>query len=129
MEMINVETNFLNGPALDWLVAESIGLEPIPGQPPEFRYWKDQYGNDQSGQWLPSTDWSQGGPLIDEYRVVFLTVGGNPDALAAIPHDKDGKSGAFRGGKTRLCAAMRAIVAMEIGKEAEVPQDLWDKSR
>lgn len=75
----------------------------------------------------PSTDWSDGGPIIERERIAAWKADG--DWCAAVPGDsayhgdcdyidvtrRDGSSG-----PTPLIAAMRAYVASKLGEEVEL---------
>lgn len=55
----------LSGADLDYWVAQALKLSPIDWKPRGFFYWHDQEGFPRSGLFTPSTDWAQGGPIID----------------------------------------------------------------
>lgn len=108
MKTITVETSKLSGAALDWAVAKAVGH--VEGELHDDGYWS---GPDYS------TDWSQGGPLIEKYVV---SLRGNEDrSWSAYFHHTEGTGGHRN---CALIAAMRAIVAAELGLEAEVPVEL-----
>lgn len=100
----------LEGAELDYWTAEAIGLERIPGEPAQFRYWSDKDG-DHSGTWSPSTDWSQGGPLCEKY-VTHLQLWANGTWIA---HYASGDCGDEQPGPTPLIAICRALVASVYG--------------
>lgn len=70
----------------------------------------------------PSTDWSQGGPIIDRERIGFIDLGGSYEALigAEISHGELLGSEASGQGPTHLVASMRAYVASKFGEMVEV---------
>jgi hypothetical protein len=118
----------LTGKALDWAVAIATGAEEVKTtehgvsciyQLPEGGCWTNFY--------QPSTDWSQGGLLIDVYRISFVTSGTGPQdeqgnepivALTSALHYK------VCAGSTHLIAACRAIVATKLGELIRVPAEL-----
>ena len=67
-----------------------------------------------------STDWAQGGPIIERQRISTQTTEDYWDA------DLTTESGAFIQsiGDTPLVAAMRAYVASKLGDEIKVPDEL-----
>jgi hypothetical protein len=75
------------------------------------------WGKSQS--WHPSTNWSQGGPIIEREKIALA-----PD----IHHTK--WSATLRGeayiywAQTPLIAAMRCYVASKLGLEVDVPNEL-----
>ena len=70
MEMIEVKTAELIGPALDWAVAQAIGADQV-----EFcvvgsaAFIACIHRGTWERNWRPSTDWSQCGPLIEKYDI------------------------------------------------------------
>ncbi|MEJ5278747.1 phage protein NinX family protein [Pseudomonas sp. MYb541] len=118
----------LTGKALDWAVAIASGAEEVKTtehgisciyQLPEGGCWTNLY--------TPSTDWSQGGLLIDMHRISFVTAGTGPEdqygnepivALSSSLHYKACE------GSTHLIAACRAIVATKLGETISVPAEL-----
>lgn len=98
------KTTDLIGAALDWAVAKCEG-SAYHG-PAWTKY---------------STDWSQGGPIIERERIAvkangygwwFARVGG------------DFGQGEWVRGDTPLIAAMRCYVASKLGNEIDVPDEL-----
>lgn len=80
------------------------------------------YGRVTTGfiQYRPSTDWAQGGPIIERKRIVLVTTESGElwDAKLA------GAGNEYYRGPTALIAAMRCCVASELGDEVEVPSSL-----
>ena len=74
----------------------------------------------QNGMASPSTDWAQGGPIIE--REVISIVGFDPDPKNWNAHQE----GLYfvEGCPTPLIAAMRCFVASKLGDEVEVPEGL-----
>ena len=105
-----MKTNELTGEALDWAVAK---CECIPVE-------KSEDGkltiNSQWDYWFPSSDWSQGGAIVERERICLIDQGG--DYWQAICGWKE----AF--GDTPLIAAMRCYVASKLGDEIEVPDEI-----
>ncbi len=63
----------------------------------------------------PSTDWSQGGPIIERESIYLMKVGitqWRADCGPAVT------------GPTPLIAAMRAFVTSELGDAVEIPEEL-----
>lgn len=120
MALVEVKTAELIGPALDWVVD---AIES--GKPLEIRHHKNG-----SGEWIfvadevpyPSgprkfsTDWSQGGPLIEKYHIsVEATLG---DAWYAWSNGGDGY------GPSHLISAMRCLVDAKLGDTVQIPSEL-----
>lgn len=121
-DMIEVKTAELVGPALDWAVAKAEGHEPlvVPTGRAECSVGVILATDDGPKGFAcrPSTNWSQGGPLIEKYKVSIAYHNGpdcTPMACLSDAHP------AFECGDTVLIAACRAIVraAAEIGRRME----------
>jgi hypothetical protein len=104
----------LTGAALDWAVAkcEDIGLGP--------RGSVVYYFEGDPAMWQPSTDWAQGGPIIERegIRIVKVAQG----VWGAVY--SSGNVGREHFAKTPLIAAMRCYVASKLGDEVDVPEEL-----
>ena len=108
-----MKTAELIGHPLDWLVAKCEG-----------RDWPDNAAKFLGEQYYnPSTDWSQGGPIIDRERI---TTSFNPDfeVWEADITNKEGDAFIIGHGPTPLIAAMRCFIASRLGDEVEIPEDL-----
>jgi hypothetical protein len=74
------------------------------------------YGVARNKHLHPSTDWSQGGPIIERERISITHQVGR----WAAQTDDD----LFAYGPTPLIAAMRCYVASKLGDEVEIPEEL-----
>ena len=95
-----MKTDELTGAALDWAVAKCEGVEIIVRQ--------------ENWDWY-STDWTQGGPIIEREKI------------ATAWHIT--RWVAWRGviehpGPTPLIAAMRCYVAAKLGDDIAIPEEL-----
>ena len=112
-----MKTSELTGTALDWAVAKCKGTEVrmLDRQ----IVWPEDYA--------PSTDWAQGGPIIEQEGMgVWMyqwNEDGEPEA-GWYAEDKDGNH--VRTGPTPLIAAMRCYVASKLGDEVEIPKENSD---
>lgn len=111
-----MKTSELSGAALDWAVAKcepddtaSIYFDEN-GEPICHDDWPDNQ------EFKPSTDWAQGGPIIEQEKITLEWTG--EDWMGYIRHDEE----SF--GHTPLVAAMRCYVASKLGDEVEVPEQL-----
>ena len=105
---MKLKANELTGAALDWAVAKCEGM--VPNTP--FIASNKEY------TFKPSTDWAQGGPIIERERIT-VEYSADPDTwCACIMADQEVY------GPTALIAAMRCYVASEMGEEVEVPDEL-----
>jgi hypothetical protein len=116
---MKIKTSELAGPALDWAVAKCEGYEArVRGATNGVQYIQAQHPLFGWADWGPSTDWSQGGPII-EREEINTNIGGQWVATMVRP----GTS--YRGhGPTPLIAAMRCYVASKLGDEVEIPEEL-----
>jgi hypothetical protein len=109
---MKVKTSDLTGLALDWAVAGIVHEE-------KWRHDKYEGGLLASmHSYRPSTDWSQGGPIIESWRITIERIPCGWEAKSP----SSGRS--WLEGKTALIAAMRAAVSAKIGYEVEVPDEL-----
>jgi len=124
---MNIKTSDLTGNALNWAVAkcESLdcyiedGVVHLKGQPfdTDWRYW------------LPSTDWAQGGPIIErEHLQASYQRSGKFAGQWGCIQWFTNRQGALvaidQYGPTPLIAAMRCFVASKLGDEVEIPEEL-----
>ena len=99
-----MKTSELTGAALDWAVAKCEGyrLDLVP---------EDGY--------TPSTDWAQGGPIIEREVIDLVSPLGCPTTSWVASRGR-----IYANGPTPLMAAMRCYVASKLGDEVEVPDEL-----
>lgn len=99
-----LRTGELTGAALDWAVAtsEKWRLDLVP-----------------DGSYTPSTNWAQGGPIIEREKITVQPVI-LPDGWMA----RNQKDNGVYEGPTPLIAAMRCYVASKLGDTVDVPEEL-----
>ena len=122
-----MKTSKLIGPALDWAVAKSEGINPTFNMKSHGRTWHGWWVANPIYRRMPhySTDWSKGGPIIEREGGFELKVWleSSPDTKCeAHIHNYEGDWIAF--GPTPLIAAMRCYVASKLGDEVEIPEDM-----
>lgn len=116
----------LTGSALDLAVAKCEGAEVKPNTHPFDKSliikWPNRASWDDFCDYSPSTDWSQGGPIIERAGISIDKI----DAMhwAAV----SGKRG-WLYGDTPLIAAMRCYVSSKFGDEIEIPMELLKSAR
>jgi len=134
-----METSGLTGAALDWAVAKCEGLNyrlkekddltkqvvtlspiPCPDNKPgcAVAHYSTTY-------FSPSTNWAQGGPIIERERM-DVWVGCDTDNWCATKANNEDAAEDFvlMQGKTPLIAAMRCYVASKLGASVEIPEEL-----
>ena len=109
MKKINVSQ--AEGPVLDWLVAtlEGWDYDDITNATKPDR--RKKY----------STDWSQGGPIIEREQITLLRCFAK---WRAEKEDCEGDTAWAEDGPTMLVAGMRCFVASKLGEIVEVPEEL-----
>jgi len=118
-----MKTSELKGPALDWAVAKCEGEDYSP---------VTTYSG--IGQEFPptcySTDWSQGGPIIEREGIATSPLPDNSWRAYApmgtrVLHGREIFDWQHKGaGPTPLIAAMRCFVASKLGDEIYIPEEL-----
>lgn len=115
---MKIKTAEATGPALDWLVAIAEGYSEWDGE--AFFRHRGAYCACFLAEWHPSTDWAQGGPIIEREKIDLAYHGGNGWRAAQVyRHDP-----ATSYGPTVLIAAMRCYVASKLGDEVEITEEL-----
>jgi hypothetical protein len=112
---MRIKTSELKDLALDWAVAKCEG-GTIRTEHGVFLNQGDGYD-----YYTPSTDWAQGGPIIERERVSLFEDVNDWSAKASIDHPLWDKRWA---GPTPLIAALRCYVASKLGDEVEIPKEL-----
>ena len=100
---MKVKTSELTGHALDWAVARcegGVGVDQLIGT------W-----------YSPSTNWTQGGAIIERERIRI-----DPRGVWCAAHDSC--EWTYYTGETPLIAAMRCFVASKMGDEVEIPYEV-----
>ena len=123
---MKIKISELNGAALDWAVAKCEGVEVHMTRGgwyvfdsevhPEF---SNEYNDSKMHSFKPSTNWAQGGPIIERERIEVRDYGG--DAWSAYDYIHP-----IQIGPTPLIAAMRCYVASKLGEEVEIPKELQE---
>lgn len=120
---MRIKTSDLEDNALDYAVAISTD-----GSKAFFdAFGANSIGRNFSDEVLigairPSIDWRQGGPLIESR--IGATQYDDRDLEPFYAETRCSNMGGYANGPTLLIAAMRAIVASELGDEVDVPEEL-----
>jgi hypothetical protein len=107
---MKIKTAEAKDAALDWLVTKCEGntngwCGMVVSRPMSYIF-------------RPSTNWAQGGPIIERERISITHQVGR----WAAQTDDD----LFAYGPTPLIAAMRCYVASKLGDEVEIPEELME---
>ena len=100
-----MKTSELTGAALDWAVAKCEGV---------LMRWERSTHDEAPLEYSPSTDWAQGGAIIEREG---LTITHQQNQWAAQTDDD-----LFAFGPTPLIAAMRCYVASKLGGSVNIPE-------
>lgn len=101
---MKIKTSELTGPALDWAVNQIEECCDDPYTP------------------MFSTNWAQGGPIIERERIRVEPFSGA--WLACAWNENNGEYHLFYRGTTPLIAAMRCFVSSRLGDEVDVPEEV-----
>jgi len=111
-----MKTSELTGAALDWAVAKCEGFDPETLNTKTGVVYSLRYG-----VYTPSTNWSQGGPII-EREAITVSEGSPVIGLEWMACDRG--STHIQHGPTYLIAAMRCYVASKLGDDIDLPKEL-----
>jgi hypothetical protein len=118
-KQMKIKTSELTGAALDWAVAKCDGPNSMAScyydedAPVCLEEWPESL-------WEPSTNWAQGGPIIEREWIDLHCVN---DSLWEVECPAPGGL-AMQNGPTPLIAAMRCYCASKLGHEVDVPDEL-----
>jgi hypothetical protein len=129
-----MKTSELTDAALDWAVEIAKGTHWSPNGYFVFKRPTGTEYVDKNAEWRYSTDWSQGGPIIEreELSVEPQYTAGGLECWVAYGHNLryDDHGNYIQGSDNRqyaptpLIAAMRCYVASKLGDEVEVPDEM-----
>jgi hypothetical protein len=122
---MKLKTNELQGAALDWAVAKCLPDDTVR------IYFDEETGEKlflddwEVPEFSPSTDWAQGGPIIErEWLDVTPWPNESREDMRWHCQQHDTANDFAQYGPTVLIAAMRCYVASNLGDEIEVPDEL-----
>jgi hypothetical protein len=117
-----MRTENLQGAALDWAVAKCEGKNGVLHDDGITRCIVVAAPSGvYKGTYRPSTNWAQGGPIIEREELTLSCHWQRPYAIKVLADEKRVVQG---NGPTPLIAAMRCYVAAHLGDEVEVPEEL-----
>lgn len=116
--MVAIQTQDLIGAALDWAVAK---CENADTSIEHFIAMHSHYTYDH-GTFDYSTNWSQGGPIIEREKIGLSQITDRCDELTWVASAFSVRRWGY--GTTPLIAAMRCFVASKLGPTVEVPEEL-----
>jgi len=114
-----MKTHELTGAMLDWAVAKCEGIELVGGYYNRLLVdGRMSRGQEMLVIFKPSTDWAQGGPIIEREGIELFRNNEKSYWFTSRARNQIGT------GPTPLVAAMRCYVASKLGDEIEVPEEL-----
>lgn len=118
---MKIKVSEASGSILDWLVAK------VEGYIDDCNSWLHEATLEEvrEGSFRPSTDWSQGGPIIEREGIDLNY--SNHEGTSGEVWDAACEANRVLGGPNPLIAAMRCYVVSELGEEVEVPDELIKK--
>ncbi|HET8689268.1 MAG TPA: DUF2591 domain-containing protein [Methanosarcina sp.] len=137
---MKIKTSELTGAALSWAVAKCEG-HTIRKDPMAFgdgSYWIwEETASGLGGvlieksvymrvgrQYDPTSNWSQGGPIIEREKISIGTALDSGYWLATNSQHPSGRYN--QNGPTPLIAALRCYVSSKLGDEIEIPKELFE---
>ena len=125
-----MKTSELIGPTLDWAVMKLEGRVLVQtlgggllvnGRHEDGRELPEDW--QMTFMWHPSTDWEQGGPIIEREEIDVYCHESPKSGCGWWVAEITG-TGVKARGNSYLVAAMRAFVASKLGDEIEIPEEL-----
>lgn len=117
---MKIKTSELTGRALNYAVA--MLAYPAPDyEPDDWEGYVTAGCSDEGWVFSPSTDWAQGGRIIERENIQLKHDG---SGFLRIAHGGNYPNFVQAKGPTPLIAAMRCYVATKLGNEVDVPEEL-----
>lgn len=127
---MKIKTSELSGIALDFAVARALDYKPVletENTGPDFWICQVPWGGYEmigEGGFSPSTNWSQGGPLVDRFGMELApSPTGDIDDRGEWSSRAEDEESEWYVGHTALIAICRAIVGLKLGNEVDVPEE------
>ena len=125
--MALVQVKDAEGSVLDWMVARCKGTPAVRmfENSKGFRVYENESMKMQGINFAPSTNWSQGGPIIEREKIELIPPKDEDDNewMAVWYKCEDAEAG-IQVGTSPLIAAMRCYVASKLGDEVDIPEEL-----
>ena len=138
---MRIKISELSGIALDWAVAKCEGMveQGVYGSPEPLESGLHLHYCDVllSYPYRPSTDWAQGGPLVEREGINTSVNYEEDDVFGEVMHRVGWKASSWNNsipgtsgffvwayGDTALIAAMRCLCSAKLGEEVEIPDEL-----
>lgn len=121
---MKIKTENLIGPALDWAVIVALYGKHDASNPKHVAHFNEiRAAHVLHQQAHYSTNWSQGGPIIEREKIDVVVHAGKHSANGDQWRAMDSNEVDYFG-PTPLIAAMRCFVASKLGDTIEIPEEL-----
>lgn len=117
---MKIKTKDLTGAALDWAVAKCSTKNGATFEDGRL-YLLNDAGHRLVLRYAPSTNWAQGGPIIERERISIRQWTNVPLVHAYMPQDN---APWLSDDTSPLIAAMRCYCSFKLGGEVDVPEEL-----
>ena len=119
---MKVKTSELTNAALDWAIGTADGglYQPRSARD-SFWIWPGEPVKYSEAAPAYSTDWAQGGPIIERERISIRQWTNVPLVHAYMPQDN---APWLSDGTSPLIAGMRCYCSFKLGDEVDVPEEL-----
>jgi hypothetical protein len=128
---MKIKVSKSSGIILDYMVAKARGFDVYYNERLNATamdgFWVSGYYPGDLNSWVPlsvlspSTNWAQGGPIIDSEEI---TIDYRDNETLARIWKKDDYIQAYAEKRQGLISAMRCFVLSKLGEEVEVPDEL-----
>lgn len=130
---MKIKTQELEGAALDWAVAKCEGaLSPlgnviVKGRADRSHKLIITVGEieDPIVEYSPSTDWAQGGPLLNRHKI-SRTINHSGLWIAYAGYNLNDEPRHMQCDRSELVAGLRCLVALNLGEVVDVPEELLE---
>lgn len=134
---MKIKTSALIRTALNWAVAKCETKHPIyhrnysvleeklgiKGYNISVETKYDSLGRNYNPPYSPSTDWAQGGPIIEREKI-STTIDHSGLWIAFNGYNYSDEKEFVQCDRSQLIAAMRCYVASKLGNEVDIPEEL-----
>ena len=122
---MKIKTSELTGAALDWAVGQTEDFEVSVAKLNRSVWVRITDPKRFGERYKPSTNWAQGGPLIERFNIwLDGPICGVSIWSASVMDTQLNEFSASHDCETPLIAICRAVVACKLGDEVEVPDQL-----
>jgi hypothetical protein len=118
---MELKTSELTGSALDWAVAKCEGFNATQYESKRLAILHRR-DDAQPRAFVPSSDWSQGGPIIERERITLECTSDTGWFTAEFRSNDKNRFPAY--GPSPLVAAMRCYIASKLGDTVTIPDEL-----